>query len=276
MRSSSAYMHKSRLGQNFLLDPEILDRIVETAAIRPDDTVVEIGPGLGRMTQLLAAKAKRVIAIELDNKLYQRLLHNLPSGSNIEPVFADCLKYPYENLDRFKVVANIPYYITTPIIFKLIESGDRLLSMTLTVQKEVAKRITASPGSKEFGVLSIAVQIKMEPSIEFIIPRGAFRPSPRVDSAVIRIKHRTAPMARIDDDAHLMKVVRAVFSTRRKTLLNGLKPFGKTDFLRRILAELDIPPQVRPENLDIQSLAALSNALKKVAVGHSPPGISRK
>ncbi len=254
---------KSRLGQNFLFDPGIIERIVEAAAIGPEDTVVEIGPGLGRMTRMLAARAKRVVAIELDNKLYQSLLHNLPSGSNIEPVLADCLKYPYENLDRFKVVANIPYYITTPIIFKLIESGDRLVSMTLTVQKEVAKRITASPGGKEYGVLSIAVQLKMESSIEFIIPRGAFRPPPRVDSAVIQMKRRTAPLADIDDETHLMKVVRAVFSTRRKTLLNGLKPFGKTDFLRRILAEVDIPAQIRPEELSIQTLAALSNALKK-------------
>lgn len=263
---------KSRLGQNFLFDPGILDRIVESAEIGPEDTVVEIGPGLGRMTQMLAARAKRVIAIELDNKLYQNLLHNLPSvrpggsrqaGSNIELVLADCLKYPYENLDRFKVVANIPYYITTPILFKLMESGDRLVSMTLTVQKEVAKRITASPGGKEYGVLSIAVQLKMDPSIEFIIPRGAFRPPPRVDSAVIHLKHRTAPLADIDDETHLMKVVRAVFSTRRKTLLNGLKPFGKADFLRRILDGLDIQAQIRPEELSIQTLAALSNALKQ-------------
>ncbi len=262
MKSSYAPMRKSRLGQNFLFDPGILDRIVEAAEVGPEDTVVEIGPGLGRMTQMLAAKAKRVIAIELDNNLYQRLLHNRPPGSHIEPVLADCLKYPYENLNQFKVVANIPYYITTPIIFKLIESGDRLISMTLTVQKEVAKRITASHGSKEYGVLSIAVQLKMESSIVCIIPRGAFRPPPRVDSAVIHMKHRTVPLAVIDDETHLMKVVRAIFSTRRKTLLNGLKPFGKTDFLRRILDEVDIPAQVRPEELSIETLAALSNAIK--------------
>ena len=257
---------KKRLGQNFLFDPGIIEKIVEAAEIGPEDTVVEIGPGLGRMTQMLADRAKRVIAIELDNSLYQRLLHNLPSDSNVEPVLADCLKYPYENLGSFKVVANIPYYITTPIIFKLIESGPRLLSMTLTVQKEVAERIAASSGGKQYGVLSIAVQLKMEPSILFKIPRGAFHPSPRVDSAVIQMKYRTVPLAVIDDETHLMKIVRAVFSTRRKTLLNGLKPFGKADFLRPILEELDIPAQVRPEELDIQTLARLSNAIKKASI----------
>jgi len=258
-------MAKKRLGQNFLYDPGILHRIVDAAEVGPEDTVVEIGPGHGRMTGILAQRAWRVIAIELDEALHAGLRRELSDVSNVEPVHMDCLKYPYENLDRFKVVANIPYYITTPIIFRLLEAGDRLTSLTLTVQKEVAERIVAGPGSRDYGVLSIAVQIRSTPKILFTVPRGAFRPPPRVDSAVIQMRPLAGPRPDLPDERYFMNMVRTVFSRRRKTILNGLKGYAPPSKLRVLLAELGIPADTRPEMLGIEDLARLALGLKRLA-----------
>ena len=163
-------MAKKSLGQNFLFDPAILGRIIEASGIGPGDTVVEIGPGPGRLTLMLSKIAKRVIAIELDSDLYRKLQDELTGRENVELVLGDALKYRYDDLGPFKVVANIPYYITTPIIFSLIEARSNLVSMTLTIQKEVAQRIVAGPGPKDYGVLSLAVQYHADPEIKFIIP----------------------------------------------------------------------------------------------------------
>ncbi len=173
-------MAKKSLGQNFLFDLSILHGVVESSLITDSDTVVEIGPGHGSLTSILAGIAKKVIAIELDHELYAKLQKRFSGYGNIILVHGDALSYPYETLEPFKVVANIPYYITTPIIFKLLEAGNRLISMTLTVQKEVARRIVSGPNTKDYGVLSLAIQYVAIPEMKFIVPREAFKPVPKV------------------------------------------------------------------------------------------------
>lgn len=174
-------------------------KIIDCSHVTPEDTVVEIGPGTGIMTGMLAERARKVIAIEIDRKLAARLKESLQKRPNIELITADALKFPYETIrDKFKVVANIPYYITTPLIFKLLEFKAKMPSMTLLLQKEVARRITAVPGNKEYGVLSISTQLYTKPSIKFLVSKGAFSPPPAVDSAVVhfevspRLLYRTA------------------------------------------------------------------------------------
>jgi 16S rRNA (adenine1518-N6/adenine1519-N6)-dimethyltransferase len=225
------------------------------------DTVVEIGPGPGRLTMLLADAAGKVIAIELDDELYGKLLLFSRIRSNLEVVHGDALAYPYETLGAFKVVANIPYYITTPIIFRLIEAKGHLRSMTLTIQKEVAERIVAGPGSKTYGVLSIAVQYHSIPRLEFIIPREAFRPVPEVDSAVIRIDMRESPRVRVPDEKAFFKLIRTAFAQRRKTLANALKPL-LTDSRERLL-QAGIDPQRRAETVSIEEFARLAEVLRQ-------------
>ncbi len=252
-------MAKKRLGQNFLFDPSILGRIISVASLSTDDTVVEIGPGHGRLTAMLAARAKKVVAIELDYELHERLVKELSGFTNVELVHADALKYPYETLGDFKVVANIPYYITTPIIFRLIECKKQLKSMTLMVQKEVAQRIVGAPGTKEYGVLSIMVQYYGKPTLEFIVPKGAFRPVPKVDSAVLRIELYTGPSVSVKDEKFFFRVVKTAFSQRRKMLLNSLKSIREDIKEKLILAGID--PTRRPETLGIEEFARLSDEL---------------
>jgi 16S rRNA (adenine1518-N6/adenine1519-N6)-dimethyltransferase len=252
-------MTRKSLGQNFLFDPAILDSIVSAADITPDDTVVEIGPGPGRLTLLLAKAARRVVAIELDPRLYGKLLSELVGRENVELILGDALKYHYEELGPFKVVANIPYYITTPLIFKLIESRSNLSSMTLTIQKEVAQRIVANPGTKDYGVLSLGVQYHAIPEIKFIIPASAFRPSPKVDSAVIRMDIRKFPAVAVADEALFFRLIRAGFSQRRKTMSNSLKPLY--DNIKDILPEIGIDPGRRAETLSMEEFARLADHL---------------
>jgi len=252
---------KRYLGQNFLYDPNILRRIIQVAGLSPEDTVVEIGPGPGRLTRMLAESVKRVIAIELDAGLYERLVDELSGYKNIEIVHGDALKYPYETLREFKVVANIPYYITTPIIFRLFEHRKRLVSITITVQKEVAERIVAGPGGKEYGVLSLMVQYYGRPELKFIVPRGAFRPVPGVDSAVIHIEIFKRPPVSVKDEDLFFKVVKAAFSRRRKTVANALRPILKSPIRKEILLSAGIDPSRRPETLSIEEFARLADAL---------------
>jgi len=252
-------MSKRPLGQNFLSDPSILGRMIQAARLSPGDTVVEIGPGHGRLTAMLAEQAKMVIAIELDAKLYERLRETLSAYDNIEVVHSDALQYPYETLDAFKVVANIPYYITTPIIFKLFEHRSRLTSITVTVQREVARRIVAGPGGKDYGVLSLMVQYYGQPKLEFIVPRGAFRPVPKVDSAVVRIELYEKPPLVVRDERFFFRVIKTAFSQRRKMLLNALKPLSGDIKERLILAGID--PARRAETLSMEEFARLSDEL---------------
>ena len=255
-------MAKKSLGQNFLFDPAILGRIIEAAGIGPDDTVVEIGPGPGRLTMLLSKVAKKVIAIELDSDLYIKLQDELTGRENVELVLGDALKYRYDDLGPFKVVANIPYYITTPIIFSLIEARSNLVSMTLTIQKEVAQRIVANPGTKDYGVLSLAVQYHADPEIKFIIPAGAFRPVPKVDSAVIHMHIRKTPKVVVADEALLFKIIRAGFSQRRKTLSNALKPLMPD--IKDVLIDTGIDPGRRGETLSMDEFARLADHIHRI------------
>jgi 16S rRNA (adenine1518-N6/adenine1519-N6)-dimethyltransferase len=253
-------MAKRRLGQVFLYDPSILRRIIQTAQLSKEDLVVEIGPGLGRLTKMLAERAKNVIAIELDEKLLEELRVQLADYKNIELIFGDALKYPYENLPEFKVVANIPYYITTPVIFRLLDARRNLKSMTLTIQKEVAERIVATPGGKDYGVLSVMVQYYTEPKLKFIIPRGAFRPVPKIDSALVHFKVLEKPPVQVKDQEFFFRVVKTAFSQRRKMISNALR--GLREDIKEKLAEAGIDLNRRPETLSIEEFARLSDILK--------------
>ncbi len=252
-------MAKKHLGQNFLYDPSILTRIVEAAGLSSDDTVVEIGPGPGGLTRLLAENVRKVIAIELDKELYLRLRAEFAGYRNVELIQGDAMKFPYERIGRFKVVSNIPYYITTPIIFRLLEARESLQTMTLTIQKEVAERIAAGPGGKDYGVLSVMVQYHALPEIRFIIPREAFRPAPKVDSAVLHMRILERPSVTVADEKMFFRIVRASFSQRRKTLSNSLKSFGGN--IKELLIKAGIDPGRRAETLSLEEFAVLSDSL---------------
>jgi 16S rRNA (adenine1518-N6/adenine1519-N6)-dimethyltransferase len=252
-------MTKKYLGQNFLYDPAILKRMIQVAQLSDEDTVVEIGPGPGRLTKMLAERVKKVIAIELDEELFEKLRGDFIGYNNVELIHGDALKFPFEEIGAFTVVANIPYYITTPIIFRLLDVRKNLKTMTLTIQKEVAERIAADPGGKDYGVLSIMVQYYSLPRLKFIIKKEAFRPMPRVDSAVIHIKVIENPSVSVQDEQMFFRVVKTAFSHRRKTLSNSLKSLG--DDIKDKLIKTGIDPQRRPETLSLEEFARLSDNL---------------
>lgn len=253
-------MKRSRFGQNFLFDPSIAERIVENAALDPSDTVVEIGPGYGIMTRILARRVGKLIAIELDTAICRRLAADLSEFNNITLVNADAMKYDLSRLGPFKVVANIPYYITSPLIFKLMEEGkENLPSMTLTLQKEVAERITATPNSKAYGVLSLMIQFFGASKLLFKIPAGAFTPKPKVDSAVIRIDRHAAPPVILKNRALFDKIIKVSFAGRRKMIANTLKTLYPD--IRPMLNEVNIEPSRRPETLSMEDFAAISNRI---------------
>jgi len=252
-------MTKKHLGQNFLFNPSILSDIVHVADLSEEDTVLEIGPGPGRLTRILAESVSKLIAIELDPELYERLKGDFIAYSNVEIIHGDALKFPFESIREFKVVANIPYYITTPIIFRLIDAREHVRSMTLTIQKEVAQRIAAAPGGKDYGVLSIMVQYFAEAELKFIIPREEFRPVPKVDSAVVHIKMLTEPRVQVLEEKLFFRVIKTAFSQRRKTLSNSLK--GVRADIKDVLTISGIDPQRRPETLSIEEFARLSDSL---------------
>ena len=254
-------MTKKHLGQNFLYDSSILSNIIRSAGLSEKDTVVEIGPGPGRLTRMLAEKVKRLIAIELDPELFERLKGDFIAYNNVEIVHGDALRFPFETIGEFKVVANIPYYITTPIIFRLLEARAFLKSMTLTIQKEVAERIVAQPGCKDYGVLTIMVRYFARPELKFIIPKEAFRPAPKVDSAVVHMNTLEHPVVAVRDEKLFFRLVKTAFSQRRKTLSNSLKSFGAA--IREVMLSAGIDPQRRPETLSIEEFARLSDSLSK-------------
>ena len=250
-------MPKKYLGQNFLYDCSVLQRIVQAAQLEPEDFVVEIGPGPGILTEMLAARAAKVLAIELDKNLFEKSKKELSDYNNVELIHADALEYPYRDLPEFKVVANIPYYITTPIIFKLLDTKKNLISMTLTVQKEVAERIVAKPGGKDYGVLSIMVQYDAKPDLIFVIPKESFRPVPKVDSAVVHMEILNRPTVYVEDEEMFFRVVKTAFSQRRKMLSNSLKNLRGD--IKEWLDRAGIDSNRRPETLSIEEFAKLSN-----------------
>jgi 16S rRNA (adenine1518-N6/adenine1519-N6)-dimethyltransferase len=256
------YEMRKKFGQHFLFDKNILRKILKCSDVTEDDTVVEIGPGLGTFTRVIAERARKVIAIEFDKKLIDRLNESVASCSNVEIIRADALKFPYESIKgHFKVVANIPYYITTPLLFKLLEYRDTIPTMTLLMQKEVANRVVASSGSSDYGVLSISAQLYARPVLKFQVSRKVFSPPPDVDSAVVHFEVSPVPLFNIQDVPLFTAIVRAAFSQRRKTIINSLKKF---EGIGAALEEAGIHPKLRPERVSIEDFARLTNALKKI------------
>lgn len=249
------------LGQHFLFDPSILERIVSFSGVSDQDTVVEIGPGLGTLTKFLARAAKRVICIELDRRLIERLRENLRELNNVEIIHDDALRFDYGFVgERFKVVSNIPYSISTPLIFKLLEYRGRIISMTLLLQKELARRIIAGPGSKEYGLLSIMVRLYSEPEIGFYVSKGAFSPPPEVDSACVHFRMYERPPYKIKDPSLFREVVKTAFSQRRKMIANSLRQFPD---IHQALERAGINPRSRPEELSIEDFIKLTESLSQ-------------
>ncbi|MDO4938924.1 MAG: 16S rRNA (adenine(1518)-N(6)/adenine(1519)-N(6))-dimethyltransferase RsmA, partial [Lachnospiraceae bacterium] len=216
------FVFQKRFGQNFLIDAHVLDKIIKAAEIGPGDTVLEIGPGIGTMTQALAENAKKVIAVEIDDNLIPILRENLGEYDNIEIINNDVMKVDIASLGVNKVVANLPYYITTPIIMGLLEARVPLDSITVMVQKEVADRMRAKAGTKDYGALSLAVQYYAEPYLVANVPQNCFMPRPNVGSAVIRLTlHKEAPV-KTENEKLMFQIIRAAFNQRRKTLQNCL------------------------------------------------------
>ena len=264
---------QKRFGQNFLIDTHILEKIVDEAGIDEDDCVLEIGPGIGTMTQYLCERAGRVIAVEIDKALIPILNDTLSSYSNVEIINEDILKVDITNLCNkynngrpIKVVANLPYYITTPIIMGLFESGCPLESITIMVQKEVADRMKCGPGSKDYGALSLAVQFYSNPEIVANVSPESFIPKPGVGSSVIRLTRDPKPPVEVDDEKYMFKLIRTAFNMRRKTMVNSLMSGNLGLTKEEILSAIDklnLSPQVRGEALTLNEFAALSNILSK-------------
>jgi 16S rRNA (adenine1518-N6/adenine1519-N6)-dimethyltransferase len=250
---------KKKFGQHFLFDRNILKKILNCSGVTGEDTVIEIGPGLGTLTNIIAERAKEVIAIEFDRKLISRLKENVESNLNVTIITADALKFDYETIqNRFRVVANIPYYITTPLLFRLLEYREKIISMTLLLQKEVAERIVASPGGKDYGVLSISSRIFTRPELKFMVTRKVFSPPPDVDSAVVHFEVSPVPLFKIKDVSLFRDVVKTAFSQRRKTIINSLKKF---EGIGDALETAGIDAKLRPETVSIEDFARLTDAL---------------
>lgn len=263
---------QKKYGQNFLIDTHVLEKIIRAAEITGDDFVMEIGPGIGTMTQYLCENAREVLAVEIDRNLLPVLQETLSDYQNVTVLNEDILKMDigriaeeYNGGKPIKVVANLPYYITTPIIMELFESHVPLESVTVMVQKEVADRMQAGPGTKEYGALSLAVQYYAEAEIAANVPQNCFMPRPNVGSAVIRlICHKENPI-KVLDEKFMFRLIRASFNQRRKTLQNGLcNDMGlslKKEDVRDALEQMGLPPEVRGERLSLQEFAKLSDLL---------------
>lgn len=266
------FSFRKKYGQNFLINTGVLESIVDTAGITKDDFVLEIGPGIGTLTQYLASYAGRVVAVEIDQTLLPILEDTLSGWDNVEILSADILKTDIRKIADeknegrpIKICANLPYYITTPILMALLESGAPISDLTVMVQKEVAERMVTGPGSKEYGALSLAVQYYTKPEISFIVPPSSFMPRPHVDSAVVHMELYREPPVQVDDEAMLFKVIRASFNERRKTLQNGLSHYSEFDFtkeeIKEAIEQCGLPPAVRGEKLALSEFACLANAL---------------
>ena len=263
---------QKKFGQNFLIDTRVLEEIIDAAEITKDDFVLEIGPGIGTMTQYLCEAAREVVAVEIDTNLIPILKDTLSAYDNVEVLNQDILKVDIASLakernnDRpIKVVANLPYYITTPIIMGLFESHVPVESITVMVQKEVADRMQVGPGTKDYGALSLAVQYYAKPYIVANVPPNCFMPRPKVGSAVIRLTRHAETPVQVDDEKLLFQIIRASFNQRRKTLANGLKNYEGLSFeketIEAAIAECGFSPSVRGEALSLEEFAKLANVL---------------
>lgn len=264
---------QKKFGQNFLIDTHVLDKIIKEAGVTKEDCVLEIGPGIGTMTQYLAESAREVIAVEIDKALIPILQDTLSSYDNVTVINEDILKLDIGALVEeknagkpIKVVANLPYYITTPIIMGLFENQVPMESITIMVQKEVADRMQEGPGSKEYGALSLAVQYYARPEIVALVPPNCFMPRPNVGSAVIRLTRHKNPPVEVNDEAYMFRLIRASFNQRRKTLANGLKNASDLNLTREqveeALTKMNLSLTVRGETLSLEQFATLSNLLK--------------
>lgn len=263
---------QKKFGQNFLIDPHVLEKIVEAAGVTKDDFVLEIGPGIGTMTQYLCENAREVTAVEIDTNLIPILEDTLSAYDNVTVINQDILKLDIAKLAMernggkpIKVVANLPYYITTPIIMGLFESHVPIDSITVMVQKEVADRMQVGPGTKDYGALSLAVQFYAKPEIVANVPPNCFMPRPNVGSAVIRLtRHEEVPV-QVDDEKLMFHIIRASFNQRRKTLANGLSNAPQVHLskeeIQECIAELGEPLTIRGEALTLEQFAALSNII---------------
>lgn len=268
------FCFQKKFGQNFLIDGHVLDKIIAGAGVTKDDMVLEIGPGIGTMTQYLAEVAGKVVAVEIDRNLLPILQETLADYDNVKVIHADVLSLDLEKLVQeenggrpIKVVANLPYYITTPIIMALFEQHVPLANVTVMVQKEVAARMKSGPGSKDYGALSLAVQYYAEPYIVANVPCNCFMPRPNVDSAVIRLTRYEEPPVQVKDEKMLFKIIRASFNQRRKTLQNGLNNSSELNFTKdqiaAAIAEAGFSPSVRGEALTLEQFAKLTDILLK-------------
>lgn len=265
------FAFQKRFGQNFLIDTHVLEKIIASANITKDDFVLEIGPGIGTMTQYLAEAAREVAAVEIDNTLIPILADTLKDWDNVTVINNDVLKVDLRQLAieknggrPIKVVANLPYYITTPIIMGLFENKVPIDSITIMVQKEVADRMQVGPGTKDYGALSLAVQYYAKPQIVANVPPNCFMPRPKVGSAVIRLEKYEQPPVQVKDEKLMFRIIRASFNQRRKTLVNGLKNSQELSFtkeeIEKALTGCGLSLNVRGEALTLEQFAELANA----------------
>ena len=265
------FVFQKRFGQNFLIDEHVLEKIIDSAGITKDDFVLEIGPGIGTMTQYLAEAAREVVAVEIDNSLIPILQDTLKQWDNVSVIHNDILKTDIRKIADeknggrpVKVVANLPYYITTPIIMGLFENHVPISSITIMVQKEVADRMQVGPGTKDYGALSLAVQYYAKPQIIANVPPNCFMPRPKVGSAVIQLVRYEEPPVQVNNEKLMFRLIRASFNQRRKTLVNGLKNSQELDFskeeIEKAMAETGIAANVRGEALTLKEFADLANA----------------
>ena len=274
------FTFQKKFGQNFLIDPHVLEKIVDAADIGKDDLVLEIGPGIGTVTQYLCEAARQVIAVEIDRKLIKILKDTLSAYDNVEVINEDILKVDIATLVEeknngkpIKVVSNLPYYITTPIIMTLLEKRVPVTDMTLMMQEEVARRMQAAPGNKDYGALSLAVQYYSVPYIAAFVPQNCFMPRPNVGSAVVNLKCHKKPPVEVIDEVLMFKLIKASFAQRRKTLQNGLTNSAELDFTKEEITEAILKMQemlgmkqnslIRGETLTLKEFACLSDILSK-------------
>jgi 16S rRNA (adenine1518-N6/adenine1519-N6)-dimethyltransferase len=264
------FKFKKKYGQNFITDPGILNKVVSTGDISPEDIVVEIGPGAGTLTKAIAARAGQVIAIEIDKELLPILQENLAECGNIKIIEGDALKIDLDKLVEeitgqrkpYKIVANLPYYITSPLVMHFLENKFNIQRIIIMVQKEVAERFTAQPGTKDYGALTVSINLYSKPKIAFFVSRNVFTPRPDVDSAVVDLVIREEPPYKINNIDILKRLVKAAFNQRRKTLTNALKALNtEKDQIVQILKDADIDPKRRGETLTLEEFVRIANRL---------------